>query len=51
MKIGSDEHKQRFCGEFIASHCRFDPETLAWPDLDAAALERLRAIPFWEEVL
>ena len=51
MKIGSDEHKQRFCGEFIASHCQFDPETLAWPDLDAAALERLRAIPFWEEVL
>jgi hypothetical protein len=51
MKIGSDEHKQRFCHEFIASHCRFDPETLAWPDLDAAALERLRAIPFWEEVL
>src|SRR6201997_65214 len=51
MKIGSDEHKQRFCGEFIASHCRFDPETLAWPDLDAAALERLRGIPFWQEVL
>ena len=51
MKIGSDEHKQRFCREFIASHCRFDPETLAWPDLDAAALERLRGIPFWQEVL
>jgi hypothetical protein len=51
MKIGSDEHKQRFCREFIASHCRFDPETLAWPDLDTAALERLRAIPFWQEVL
>jgi hypothetical protein len=51
MKIGSDEHKQRFCREFIASHCRFDPEALAWPDLDAASLERLRAIPFWQEVL
>jgi hypothetical protein len=51
MKIGSEEHKQRFCREFIASHCRFDPATLAWPDLDAAALERLRAIPFWQEVL
>jgi len=51
MRIGSDEHKQRFCGEFIASHCRFDPATLAWPDLDEAALGRLRAIPFWQEVL
>src|SRR6201982_190403 len=51
MKIGSDEHKERFCRDFIASHCRFDPATLTWPDLDDLALERLRAIPFWEEVL
>jgi hypothetical protein len=51
MKIGSDEHKQRFCREFIASHCQFDPASLAWPDLDAEALGRLRAIPFWQEVL
>jgi hypothetical protein len=51
MKIGSDEHKQRFCRDFIASHCRFDPATLIWPDLDESSLGRLRAIPFWEEVL
>src|SRR5215813_13762876 len=51
MRIGSEEHKQRFCRQFIASHCRFDPMTLAWPDLDDAALERLRGIPFWQEVL
>ena len=51
MKIGSAEHKQRFCQQFVASHCRFDPATLAWPDLDEAALGRLRGIPFWEEVL
>jgi hypothetical protein len=51
MKIGSEEHKERFCRHFLATHCRFDPETLAWPDLDEAALERLRAIPFWQEVL
>jgi hypothetical protein len=51
MKIGSDEHKQRFCDQFIASHNRYDPATLAWPDLDEAALARLRAIPFWPEVL
>ena len=51
MKIGSDEHKKLFCRDFIASHCRFDPERLAWPDLDAAELERLRGIPFWQEVL
>ena len=51
MKIGSEEHKRRFCNAFIASHSRFDPEALAWPDLDAAALGRLRGIPFWQEVL
>jgi hypothetical protein len=51
MKIGSEEHKRRFCRQFIASHCHFDPVTLAWPDLDDAALGRLRGVPFWREVL
>lgn len=51
MKIGTDEHNRGFCDEFIASHSPYDPEALAWPDLDDAALERLRAIPFWPEVL
>ena len=51
MKIGSDEHKQRFCHDFMASHCQFDPAALEWPDLDPEELGRLRAIPFWQEVL
>jgi hypothetical protein len=51
MKIGSVEHKERFCREFIASHRRFEPNALSWPDLDPAALQRLHAIPFWQEVL
>ena len=51
MRIGSDEHKKLFCRDFIASHCRFDPAGLAWPDLNAPELERLRGIPFWQEVL
>ena len=51
MKIGSEEHKQRFCDTFIASHNPYDPELLPWPTLDDSALDRLRAIPFWPEVL
>ena len=51
MKIGSEEHKERFCRQFIASHYRFDPVTLTWPELDDASLTRLRSIPFWQEVL
>ena len=51
IEIGSDEHKERFCRQFVASHRHYRPESLAWPELDAAARERLRAIPFWPEVL
>src|SRR5262249_33120619 len=35
---------------FIDTHQQFDPETLPWPELDDAALERLRTVPFWQEV-
>jgi hypothetical protein len=51
IEIGSDEHKERFCRQFVASHRRYRPESLAWPELDASARERLRAIPLWPEVL
>lgn len=51
IAIGSDEHKERFCRQFVASHRPFRPEALAWPELDASARERLQAIPFWPEVL
>jgi hypothetical protein len=51
IAIGSDAHKERFCRQFVASHRPYRPENLAWPYLDEAALARLRAIPFWPEVL
>jgi hypothetical protein len=51
MQIGSEAHKERFCRQFIDSHQWFDPEALAWPSLDEAALKRMRAVPFWQEVL
>jgi len=51
MRIGSAEHKERFCRQFIDTHQRFDPETLPWPVLDDASLERMRTVPFWQEVL
>jgi hypothetical protein len=51
MRIGSEAHKERFCRQFIDSHRRFDPETLPWPTLDEDALGRMRAVPFWQEVL
>jgi len=51
MRIGSEAHKERFCRLFIDTHQRFDPETLPWPELDETALGRMRAVPFWQEVL
>jgi hypothetical protein len=51
MRIGSETHKRAFCRQFIDSHQRFDPDDLPWPELDDGALERIRAVPFWQEVL
>jgi hypothetical protein len=51
VKIGSDTHRDLFCREFTATYAAFEPEALPWPELDEAALARLRAVPFWQEVL
>jgi hypothetical protein len=50
MKIGSQEHRDAFCAHFTQTYVEYDPKTLPWPVLDAAALHRLRSVPFWEEV-
>jgi len=51
VTIGSEAHKELFCGSFIRSHRRFEPEQLPWPDLDGEALDRVQTVPFWQEVL
>jgi hypothetical protein len=50
MKIGSQEHRDAFCRHFVQTYTDYDPHTLPWPELDDTALQRLRAVPFWEEV-
>lgn len=50
IEAGSEAHKQFFCQQFLDTYQEFDPETLPWPDLDDAALARLRGVPFWQEV-
>src|SRR5262249_61635234 len=51
LRIGSDEHKARFCRVFVETHDAYAPEEVAWPDLDAATLARLRGLPFWGEAV
>ena len=51
MKIGSEEHKRLLCETFIASHNRYEPKEMPWPQLDEVSLARLRAIPIWTMAL
>ena len=50
VAIGSDAHKEWFCRHFRDTYQDYTPETLPWPELDEAALARLRSVPFWQEV-
>lgn len=49
--IGSEQHKELFCRAFIETHDPYDPHRMDWPEVDAAALGRLRAMPFWGEAI
>jgi hypothetical protein len=51
MHIASTAHKELFCRSFLESHKVYVPEELPWPELDILSLQRLRALPFWEEAL
>jgi len=51
VAIGSEAHKELFCRHFKATYQDYDPATLPWPELDEAALARLRSVPFWQQVL
>jgi len=51
LVIGSDEHKELFCRVFIDTHDPYDPKRMDWPELDEQTLQRLRAMPFWDEAI
>lgn len=51
MRIGSEEHKELFCLEFVKTHNPFEPERIQWPDLDEETLGRLKALPIWNEAV
>ena len=51
LLIGSEEHKARFCRVFVDTHDPYVPGEIRWPALDASALTRLRALPFWGEAV
>jgi len=51
IEIGSDAHRDLFCGEFIATHDPYDATRMPWPELDDQAIQRLRSMPFWDEAI
>jgi hypothetical protein len=51
VAIGSEAHKNLFCRHFKHTYQHYVPAELPWPELDEAALQRLRTVPFWQEVL
>src|SRR5262249_5376369 len=51
LRIGSEEHKTRFCREFVSTHHVYTPEGVQWPDLDPSARDRVRGFPSWDEAV
>ena len=51
VNVGSAEHKALFCREFVRTFHGFEVRDIRWPELEAADLERLRALPFWGEAV
>ena len=49
MRLGTEDHKELFCQNFIATHRPYDPHQLPWPQLSDDQLSLLRGIPFWGE--
>ncbi|MBI4060761.1 MAG: ferritin-like domain-containing protein [Elusimicrobia bacterium] len=51
IAAGSPEHKELLCSFFTDSHDPYRPDALNWPELDAAVIARLRALPIWGEAV
>src|SRR5260370_34948418 len=45
IRVGSEAHKELFCGSFVDTHRPFRPVEIVWPDLQPEAAARLRAVP------
>ncbi len=51
LRPGSEEHKLAFCTAFVESHDPYDPGAVTWPALDGETVERLSALPVWNEAV
>jgi hypothetical protein len=48
LPIGSDVHRDAACRMFRETFNPYKPSVIAWPVLDADALQRLTSLPIWD---
>ncbi len=48
LPIGSDLHREAACRMFRETFNPYKPSVIAWPVLDADALQRLTSLPIWD---
>ena len=51
LRIGSEEHKSLLCREFVDTFHPYEVRDIRWPELPENELQRLRALPFWQEAV
>jgi hypothetical protein len=48
LPVGSDLHRDASCRMFHDTFNPYKPSVIAWPKLDAEALDRLTSLPIWD---
>lgn len=48
IRIGSESHRDLFCGLLLQTFDPYKPAVIAWPELDDVTIERLTGLPFWD---
>ncbi len=51
LRLGSTEHRDLMCREFVDTFRHYQVSDVRWPELADDDLARVRAMPFWEEAL
>jgi hypothetical protein len=46
--LGTEAHKQAFCGMLLDTHNPYRPSIVDWPMLDPEARDRLVSLPIWD---
>jgi hypothetical protein len=51
IALGSEEHRDLFCQQFLNSHISYDAEAFSWPELSDAERAVLANLPIWGDAV